>query len=87
LKDAIVNWRYKRTKANDRQYNDTKKKDNKGQVMVDKTWHRKLQIEQHEPHEKHDADSGAPEAEGLLYVKHTSILLSCNRKDKQFLRN
>jgi hypothetical protein len=53
--------------------------------MVDKAWHRKLQSEQHEPHEKHDADAGAPE--GLLYIKHTCILLYGNRKDKQFLRN
>jgi hypothetical protein len=38
-----------------------KEKDTEGQTMIYKTLHRKLKIEQHEPHWKPMMDSGAPE--------------------------
>ena len=48
-----------------RQYNGQKKKDKWNQKK--KPLHRKLKIEYHEPHEKPEVESGAPEGapEGL----------------------
>ena len=39
----------------------TKRKGTKGQTTIYKTLHRKLKIEQHEPHWKPGMNSGAPE--------------------------
>jgi hypothetical protein len=37
-------------KSKDRQYNGKKKKKTKGQTLIYKNLHRKLKIEEHEPH-------------------------------------
>ena len=48
-------WRYQREviiicKSKDRQYNGQKKKDKRSRRTIYKTLHRKLKIQQHEPH-------------------------------------
>ena len=59
------------------QHNGQKKK-NKGQTTIYKTLHRKLNIDQHEPHKKTALNLGAPEVLGVppLLVKLVMLLLN-----------
>jgi hypothetical protein len=43
--------------------------------MVYKTLHRKLQLEQHEPHWKMEVNSGAPESLANHYVVNDQCLI------------
>jgi len=55
-----TNWVIRSRKLKGRQHNDQKKKDKRPKKIY-KTFHRKLKIEQHEPHYKPGMNSGSPE--------------------------
>ena len=59
----------------DRQYNCQKKKRTKGQTMIYKTLHRKLNIQQHEPYWKPGVSSGASEGYAVPAAHVKSVVL------------
>ena len=55
-----------------------KRKRTKGQTIIYKTLHRKLEIEQHEPHYKPRVNSGAPGGLAVPTSQVASVVLLLN---------
>ena len=71
-----------RKSKKDRQYNEQTKERAKGQTTIYKTVHRKLNIEQCEPHYNPGIISGAPKLEAVpaLLVAHILLIVLSNDK-------